>query len=76
MDQILGKAEKKKQLEAAKGLIKKINASGLKHSHIAKAINVKDETFSRFMSLKDGYVTKRMCDGLKEYFDDIENKNF
>ncbi len=63
--------EKKKDLiQIAEKLIEKINKSGLKHGHIAKEIKVGDETFSRFMALKEDYVTQRICDALTEFFKD------
>jgi hypothetical protein len=61
--------EKNKEtlITTAKKLIKRIEASGLKHSHIAEAILVQEETFSRFMALKEDYVTKRIVTALNDY---------
>jgi hypothetical protein len=61
--------EKNKEtlLTQAKRLIKRVESSGLKHSHIAEAILVQEETFSRFMAQKDGYITKRIVTALNEY---------
>jgi hypothetical protein len=55
---------KKNLITTAKKLIKRVEASGLKHGRIAEAIQASDETFSRFMALKPDYVTKRICTAL------------
>lgn len=58
---------KKDLLAKAEKLIARVNSSGLKHCHIAEAIFVSDETFSRFMAMKDGYMTKRIVTDLDEF---------
>jgi hypothetical protein len=58
---------KKSLMELAKKLVKRINASGQRHGHIAEAVQATDETFSRFMALKPDYVTQRICTAVNEY---------
>ncbi len=60
-------ANKKTLMEFAKKLVKRVDDSGLKHGHIAEAVQATGETFSRFMALKPDYVTTRLCRAIDEY---------
>jgi hypothetical protein len=58
---------KKNLVVTAKKLIKRVEKSDLKHTKISEAIQTSEETFSRFMALKEDYITKRICDALHKY---------
>lgn len=61
---------KKNLSEVGKKLVKRINDSQLKHYVIAEAVKASEETISRFMAGKDGYVTKRLCRDIDKYLTD------
>jgi hypothetical protein len=60
-------ANKKALMKFGEKLVKRVKDSGLKHGHIAEAVQATDETFSRFMTLKPDYVTTRLCRAIDEY---------
>jgi predicted DNA-binding protein (UPF0251 family) len=63
------KAEKLKDLHFKAGvLIKRVNDSGLKQDYIANKMKVSNCTFSRFMNLKEGYVTNSFVFRLSNFF--------
>lgn len=60
-------ANKKALMIFGEKLVKRVKESGLKHGHIAEAVQATDETFSRFMALKPDYVTDRLCKAVDQY---------
>jgi predicted XRE-type DNA-binding protein len=58
---------KKSLKKEAEKVIDRIKASGLRHDHIATAINVEKSTFSRFMNLHDSYITRSMIDRINVF---------
>jgi plasmid maintenance system antidote protein VapI len=61
--------EREKLVSAAKKLIEKVKASGLKQDFIADKIGVTPQTFSRFMHEQEIYITKSLVSRLTEYFE-------
>lgn len=68
MKQIEAK-DKKQIIKDAEKVIKRIKDSGLKQDHIATAIDAKSESLSRFMNLKEGFVTQSMVNRLNVFLD-------